>query len=79
MQWARVAAEVASLDPSCLLFVCSSASVSLLAAKRKPGACGTLAFDPLDLGAELAQLFVQMFVAAIDVINTADFGHAVGF
>ena len=43
----------------------------------RPRQAGTpifeLRFHPLDVGAELAQLFVEMFVATIDVINAAHF------
>lgn len=35
-----------------------------------------LRFHPLDLRAELAQFFIQVFVAAIDMINAAHFGNS---
>ena len=38
----------------------------------------SLLFHALDVRAELAQFFVEMFVAAIDVIDAADLGHAIG-
>ena len=38
-----------------------------------------LFLDALDVRAELAQFFVEMLVAAIDVIDAADLGDAVGF
>src|SRR2546430_16360279 len=38
-----------------------------------------LSFHAFDLSAELAQFLIQMFVAAIDVINAADFGDSVRF
>src|SRR4029077_7255216 len=34
-------------------------------------------FHTLYLSAELAQFFIQMFVAAIDMINAADFGDSI--
>ena len=36
-------------------------------------------FDPLDVGAQAAQLFVNQLVAAIDVIDTIDLRHSLGF
>ena len=38
-----------------------------------------LAFHPLNFCPELAQFFIEMFVTAVDVVNAADFGDAVGF
>src|SRR5581483_9424572 len=38
-----------------------------------------LSLDALDLRAEVAQFFVEMFVTAVDVINATYFGHAFGF
>jgi hypothetical protein len=35
-------------------------------------------FHSFDVRAELAQLLIEMFVAAIDMIDAADFGHAIG-
>src|SRR5947209_18784035 len=35
-------------------------------------------FYALDLGAELAQFLIQIFVTAVNVINAADFGDALG-
>ena len=39
----------------------------------------TLLFHTFDLGAKLPQLFVEVFVAAIDMINPAHFSNAAGF
>jgi hypothetical protein len=36
-------------------------------------------FRTLDVCAEFAQFFIEMFVAAVDVIDAADFGYSVGF
>lgn len=38
-----------------------------------------LFFHPFDLRAELAELFVEMFVAAIDVVDAVHFRHAFRF
>ena len=38
-----------------------------------------LRFHPFDVGAELAQLFVEMFVATIDVIDAAHFRRTSAF
>ena len=38
-----------------------------------------IVFYSLDVRAELAQFLIEMFVAAIDMINAADFGLPVGF
>jgi hypothetical protein len=35
-------------------------------------------FDAFDVGAEQEELFVDVFVAAVDVIEAADFGGALG-
>jgi len=37
-----------------------------------------LCLYPFDVRAEFLQFFVKMFVAAVDVIDTANFGDAVG-
>ena len=44
--------------------------------KEKIGLC---CFRALDVCAEFAQFFIEMFVATVDVINAADFGNSVGF
>ena len=43
--------------------------------KRLPLGC----FRTLDVCAEFAQFLIEMFVAAVDMVDTADFGDAVGF
>ena len=37
-----------------------------------------LLFHTFDVRAKLAQLFIEMFVTAVDMINAPDFGHAIG-
>ena len=54
-------------------------SVSLVVKERKPEARATLTFHSLDVGAELAQFLIEMFVAAVDMLNATDFGDAVRF
>ena len=39
----------------------------------------SLFFHTFDVRAKLAQLFIEMLVAAIDVINAAHFGRSLGF
>ena len=38
----------------------------------------TLLFHTFDVRAKLAQLFIEMFVTAVDMIDAPDFGHAIG-
>ena len=37
----------------------------------------SLSFDPLDVGSEIIQLFIDALVSAVDVIDSVDLGHAV--
>src|SRR6266481_2300710 len=51
----------------------------LIASRRVKKVLRLFRLHPLDAGPELAQLFVKMFVAAVDVVNAAHFRDSICF
>ena len=74
MKWMEV---VEVFDPylSFRLRITTTARLPPTRARKKIGLC---CFYPLDVRAEFAQFFIEMLVAAIDVIDAADFSNSVG-
>ncbi len=76
MKWMEVAEKVFDPYLSFRLAYHNDCPLPAIRARKK---IGLYCFYTLDVRTEFAQFFIEMFVAAVDMIDTTDLGYSVGF